>query len=238
MSQMNLVNEIKKINWKKIVLFYGVIMVATYFSRKVPNILNIIIKQFTDLKFSWNFNHAIAILIVSFLFYKYSKVKQEFSVFGNNTFKSILFPVILLLGYTIYGIENDYGFNEHLWALIFCLVTLVYDMMEEYTWRGYLVESLGKINLIIKSVISGFFWAFWHLLIFKDFEQYGGFGVFIIFCVVFSLILTFSVSKTKAFIVPATIHALLIKTNIVTLVCFVIFLVILLTWDRKISKEL
>ncbi|CDT01571.1 conserved membrane hypothetical protein [Sphingobacterium sp. PM2-P1-29] len=109
--------------------------------------------------------------------------------------------------------------------------------MEEYTWRGYLIEGLGKINLIVKSVISGIFWGFWHLLIFNDFDQYGGFGVFLLFSIIFSFILTFSVSKTKAILVPATIHALLIRTNIVTLICFIIFVIMLLTWDRKLFKK-
>lgn len=109
--------------------------------------------------------------------------------------------------------------------------------MEEYTWRGYLIESLGKTQLFIKGIIAGVFWAVWHLLIFSNFDQYGGFGVFLAFSIIFSLILTFSVSKTKAFIIPATIHALLIRTNMVTLICFILFAIILFTWNKKLFKS-
>ena len=109
--------------------------------------------------------------------------------------------------------------------------------MEEYTWRGYLIENLGKLNLIIKGLISGIFWAVWHVFIFNDFEQYGGFYLFLIFCIVFSILLTFSVLKTKSLIVPATIHTLLIKTNIVTLICLIVFLIILTTWNKIMLKK-
>ncbi|MCL1656309.1 CPBP family intramembrane metalloprotease [Elizabethkingia sp. HX XZB] len=234
---MKFIDEIKKVNWLRILLFYGLILIATYSSRKLPNLLTLLLGQFTDIHFPWNYNHGIAILIISFLFYKFSGVKQEITLLGSNKLKSLAFPVILLIGYTVYGISNENGINKHLWAFIFCIFTLVYDIMEEYTWRGYLIESLGKINLIIKAVVSGIFWAIWHLLIFGDFKQYGGFGVFLIFCIVFSIILTFSASKSKAILVPATIHALLIRTNIVTLICFVLFMLILFTWNKIFTKE-
>lgn len=231
------INEIKKVNWLRIFSFYGLILIATYFSKKLPNIIQKVIYSLTDLQVNWNYNHGIAILIISLLFYRFSTVKSEYSILGDNKLKSLLFPLILFVAYSIYGISNQHGVNEHLWAFIFCLFTLLYDIMEEYTWRGYLIESLGKIQLLIKGIITGIFWAIWHLLIFNNFDQYGGFGVFLAFSIIFSLILTFSVSKTKAFLIPATIHALLIRTNMVTLICFVIFAIILFTWNKKLFNN-
>lgn len=228
------ITKFKEIKWwLRVVLFYSIILVSTYFARKLPNILQITLSSFTDIDFPWNYNHGIAILIVSLLFYKFSGVKSEFSLLGANKLKAIAFPVILLIGYSAYGFKNDYGINEHLWAFIFCMFTLIYDIMEEYTWRGFLIEGVGHLNLIIKSVISGIFWAIWHLLVFNNFDQFGGFAMFLAFCLIFSLILTFSVLRTKAIIVPATLHALLIRTNIVTLLCFLLYAVLLFTWNRK-----
>lgn len=231
-------NELKKVNWLKIILFYSVILISTFLARKLPNILQLLLKKITVIHLPWNYNHGISILIVTLLFYKfYSDKKSEITFFGTSKLKSILFPIILFVGYSAYGIENDQGINEHLWAFIFCFFTLIYDLMEEYTWRGYLIENLGRLSLFFKSIISGIFWAIWHLLIFSDFEQYGGFIVFLIFCILFSFLLTFSVLKTKALIVPATIHALLIRTNLVTLTCLILYLIILFTWN-KTSKNL
>lgn len=234
---MKLLHDIKKVNWLRILFFYGLILAATYFSRKLPNLLTLLLSQFSDLHFTWNYNHGIVITFISFLFYKFSSIKQEITFLGNNTLKTLAFPVILFIGYSVYGMNNDNGINKHLWAFIFCAFMLIYNIMEEYTWRGYFTESLGNINMLIKGFISGIFWAFWHFLIFNDFKQYGGFGVFLAFCIVFSVILTFSVSKSKAILVPATIHTLLVSTNMVTLICFALFALILFTWDKGFIKD-
>src|SRR5690606_25600752 len=120
------------------------------------------------------------------------------------------------------GISNEHGVNNHLWALIFCSFLLVYNLMEEYAWRGYLFDDLKPIHFVLKSLISGIFWVFWHLLIFKNFDQYGGFGIFILFCIIFSFILTFAVSRTKSILVAAAIHTFIIQTNIAALICIII----------------
>lgn len=127
-------NELKNINWLKIISFYLVILITTYLARKLPNLLRSFLGIFTEIHFPWNFNHGFAILIVTALFYKfYSPKKSELSILGNNKLKSLIFPIVLIVGYTLYGFKNDQGINEHLWAFIFCLFTLVYDLMEEYT---------------------------------------------------------------------------------------------------------
>ena len=93
-----------------------------------------------------------------FLFYRFSGIKQEITFLGTNKIKAaLLFPVILFIGYSIHGMNNDNEINKHLWAFfIFCAFMLVYNIMEEYTWRGYLTESLGKINLVIKELFPEF----------------------------------------------------------------------------------
>jgi len=225
-----------QINWFRILFFYAAILGATYLSRLLPNVLQIFLGYFTDTFFPWNYNHGIAVLLVTFVFYRFSKQKSHFSLLGNKKLKSLVFPLLLFAGYTIYGISNHQGMDKHLWALMFCGFTLVYDLMEEYAWRGYLIDELGKLAWAIKALISGVVWAVWHLLIFTDFDQFGGFGIFLLLCIVFSFLLTFSVVRTQSILVAATLHALLIKTNIVTLVLLIVFLVMLLTWNYSFEK--
>ena len=81
---MNLSKQIKEINWLKISLFYGIILIGTYLARKLPNLLNLILEQITDTPFSFNFNHGFVTLIVALLFYKFGGLKQEITLFGNN----------------------------------------------------------------------------------------------------------------------------------------------------------
>jgi membrane protease YdiL (CAAX protease family) len=234
---MNFTTGIKEINWLRIFTFYIFILIGTFLVQKIPNLLHLATDKYLEFNLPWNINHGIIIFIISILFYKFSTIKTEISFLGKEKFKNLLFPVMLFTGYSMYGFRNNYEINEHLWAFLFCSVTIVYDIMEEYTWRGYLNDSLGKIQWIIKSIITGIVWTFWHLLIFGNFDQFGGFAIFMLLCIVFSFVLTFSVIKTNSIIVPATIHALFAKTNIVTLILFVIFIIILILWNKKRKKE-
>ncbi|MCG2611823.1 CPBP family intramembrane metalloprotease [Flavobacterium sp. SM15] len=234
---MKLSEQIRVINWLRILLFYGIILLGTYFARKLPNLLKLLLEQISDVSFSFNYNHGFVTLIVSLLFYHFSKVEQKITLFGNNKMKSILFPVILFSCYSIYGMNNGEDINKHSWAFIICSFALVYNIMEEYAWRGYLIESLGKTNYVIKSLVSGVFWCAWHLLVFSNFDQYGGFWIFFAFCIIFAFILTFAVSQTRSILVTATIHAFIIQINIIALICFIVFILLLLTWNKQLFKS-
>lgn len=234
---MNRVHQLKQVNWFRILLFYSLILIGTFFIRKLPNFFQLIFGGLVDFQLPWNMNHGLIILIVSLVFYKFSKVKKDVSLLGKEKYSTLIFPLILIVGYAMYGIENNYGINKHVWASIFISITLLYDIAEEYTWRGYLNDALGNTFWIIKSIITGIFWSVWHLFIFNDFSQFGGFGIFMLLCVIFSFVLTYSTIRTKSIIVPATIHALMAKTNLSTLIIFIIILVLLIVWNKIFTKK-
>ncbi len=234
---MNITKLIRDRNVWKILLFYSILLTGTYLARKLPNVLQLFLEQITSIPFTFNYNHGIVALVTALLFYTFSRKKQQITLFGNKAVKSLLFPLALFVCYTFYGIDNNHGINPHLWALLFCILAFIYNIMEEYAWRGYLIEALGKANYVVKSIISGTLWCFWHLLVFTDFDQYGGFWMFFVFCIVFSFILTFAVLRTKSIIVAAAIHAFIIQINIAALICFAVFIILLLTWNQKSSQK-
>ncbi|AWH87016.1 CPBP family intramembrane metalloprotease [Flavobacterium album] len=229
--------QFKQTNWLKILAFYGIILTGTYFARKLPNVFSLVMSEITDVSFPFNYNHGLVTLAVALLFYAFDRQKQEITLLGDNKVKSLLFPAVLFICYSVYGINNSQGIDNHLWAAMFCGFALVYNIMEEYAWRGYLIESQSKMNYVFKSLLSGVLWAIWHLLIFENFNQYGGFWIFLVFCIIFSFLLTFAVIRTNSILAAAAIHAFIIQTNIVALICFVIFILLLVTWNKKIPKE-
>lgn len=236
---MNVTQQLKAVNWLKILLFYALVLAATFGARQLPNLLQLLLEQVSDIPFSVNYNHGIVTLLAALLFYRFGGIQKEISLLGNKKGRSILFPVILLAVYSIYGIANYNGVNEHLWALMICSLALGYNIMEEFAWRGFLIDGLGKTNYVIKSILSGIFWGFWHLLIFENFDQFGGFGMFFVFCVVFSFLLTFAVLRTKSVLVAAAIHAFMIQMNSAAIICFVLFALLLLTWNKTpFTKQL
>lgn len=154
--------------WYKIILFYGLILLVTYISRLLPNVLQLIISKFSTVHWPYNLNHGIAIGLVSILGYKYwYKKHTNITLLGNNKLKSLLFPIIMIIGYGTIGFKNDQNINFNLWAILACYSTLLYDILEEVSWRGYLMDILPQNSWVIKGIISGVLWAIWHILIFN-----------------------------------------------------------------------
>ena len=222
-----------KTDWKTIIIVYGIGMLLTFLILKLPNGLKELGLLLFDFKIPFNWNHGIALLITTGVGYNYFKTKRETTFLGNNRLKSIIFPLIVLVAYSIVGISNKYGINENLWALFFVSMTLVYDIMEESFWRGYLNDLIKPKYLAIKYIITGILWSFWHLLIFEDFNQWGGFHIFLFLSILISFIIGFATTRTNSILVAASIHALLISRNLyVTIICFVIWGVMIWTWKK------
>ncbi len=234
---MKLFKNSREVDWITILIYYTLILIATYIARKLPNFLSVLLAEVSDIPFTFNYNHGIALVIVTAIFYKIRKGSTDITFFGNGGFKSLFFPAILFTCYGIYGINNDHGVDKHLWALLICFFAFIYNLMEEYAWRGYLINKLCVTSYIFKSLVSGVMWSVWHLLVFKDFNMYGGFWVFFAFCIIFSLILTFSVLRTKSVIAAAAIHAFLIQTNGATIVCFALFMILLTIWPMLLNRK-
>ena len=71
-----------------------------------------------------------------------------------------IIPIIIL---TIIGVKNEFDLGSHLYGFIAITTTLLYCIMEEYGWRGYLQEELKTLKPWQKYVAIGFSWYLWHL---------------------------------------------------------------------------
>ncbi len=85
------------------------------------------------------------------------------SLFGTSKSKATLMAIIPILILTLWGIDNKYNLNSHLFGFIAGFGTLVYCIMEEYGWRGYLEEEFKDIKILYRVLLIGFIWYFWHL---------------------------------------------------------------------------
>ncbi|RKR09227.1 CAAX prenyl protease-like protein [Flavobacterium sp. 90] len=233
----NLIEGIKKTKWTNILIFYTVACVLTFLFRQIPNLLNKISVELLDFNITFNYNHGLALLITSIAAYKIFRIKREMTLLGNKPVKAIIFLSVVLIGYAALGFNNEYGINSHLWALIFCILTLIYDLLEESFWRGLLNDSLNLIPFWLRGIITGILWALWHLLIFDNFDQFGGLFVFILFSIILSIIMAYTADKTKSVLVAASIHTLLCRTNYVTLICAVIWVLIIIMWNKSLTSD-
>ena len=222
-----------KIDWRRVLIVYIIAMILTFSFLKLPNGIREFGSLFVDFKLPFSWNHGIALLITSVIGYKFFKTERETTFLGNDRIKSIIFPLIVLVAYSIVGISNKYGINENLYGLFFVAMTFIYDIMEESFWRGYLNDLIRPKYLFAKYIITGILWSLWHLLIFDNFNQFGGFHIFLILSIIASFIIGFATTKTNSILVAASIHALLISRDLyVTIICFVIWTTMILTWKK------
>ncbi|MHA1252065.1 MAG: CPBP family glutamic-type intramembrane protease [Candidatus Helarchaeota archaeon] len=80
---------------------------------------------------------------------------------------SIILPLIINLG--VVGLflltGNSYDFLKINWAslLPLFLMNFLYNIWEEFGWRGYALPKLQeKTNALYSSLIVGVFWCLWH----------------------------------------------------------------------------
>ena len=164
---MNKVNEQENINWKRIVIFLIIaITISNIFRFDIFGLK----ENLTQLP-TWIFILTTALLegsgvlvgalIAIFLLKK--KRKTEITLFGTSKSKSMLMAIIPIIILTVIGVNNKYGLNSHIYGLYAIIGTLIYCIMEEYGWRGYLQEELKAIKPWKKYLAIGFLWYLWHL---------------------------------------------------------------------------
>ncbi|WP_211233392.1 CPBP family intramembrane glutamic endopeptidase [Pontibacter actiniarum] len=100
--------------------------------------------------------------LLTILFLKKNR-KVETTLLGTSKLKSLVMAVIPIIILTSIGVKNVFELDSHLYGFIAVIGTLLYCIMEEYGWRGYLQEELKTLQPWKKYLIIGFTWYLWHL---------------------------------------------------------------------------
>jgi hypothetical protein len=159
--------EHNKISWKRILLFFIIATVISNIFRfdifelkseleQLPTWVFILITIFLE-----GSGVVIGALIAIFLLKKHRKT--EITLFGTSKFKSLLMAIIPITILTIIGVNNEFKLESHFYGFISIIGTLIYCIMEEYGWRGYLQEELKTLKPWQKYLIIGIIWYLWHL---------------------------------------------------------------------------
>ena len=155
------------INWKRVLLFLLIAITISNIFRfdvfelkseleKLPTWIYIL----TSILLEGSGVIIGALIIIPFL---KKQRKTEISLFGTSKTKSLLMTSIPILLLVVIGVKNDFEMNNHIYGLVASIGTLLYCIMEEYGWRGYLQEELKELKPWKKYLIIGFIWYLWHL---------------------------------------------------------------------------
>jgi len=155
------------ISWKRVLIFFIIATVISNIFRfnifefeseleKLPSWLFVLTSVFLE-----GSGVVIAALIAIPLLNK--KRKTEITLFGTSKSKSLIMAMIPIIILTIVGVKNEFELDAHLYGFIAIIGTLLYCIMEEYGWRGYLQEELKTLKPWHKYLLIGFIWYLWHL---------------------------------------------------------------------------
>lgn len=160
-------NQNNQISWIRVLIFFIIATVISNIFRfdilelrpvleKLPNWLYILTSVLLE---------GSGVIIGALIMLPYLKKERnvEMTLLGKLETKSLIMPFIPIVILSVIGVKNDFGLNNHLYGFIAIIGTLVYCIMEEYGWRGYLQEELKSIEPWQKYLIIGIIWYLWHL---------------------------------------------------------------------------
>lgn len=161
-----------KISWLRLVLFFLIaIVVSNLFRFDVFNLR----ESLNELP-AWFFIFTMVLLegsgviigaVIALSMYKRNH-QTEISFFGTSKRYGLIMAVIPIVLLAVFGVTNEYEMNEHIYGSVAILGTMVYCIMEEYGWRGYLQEELRLLQKWPRYILIGFLWYLWHLSFLKE----------------------------------------------------------------------
>nr|WP_322624332.1 CPBP family intramembrane glutamic endopeptidase [uncultured Flavobacterium sp.] len=144
-----------KINYPAILTFYVIAVLLRYLSNKTT-LLDVVPNSFIRTVLS-----GIGPAMGAFVAFTVFKIKPVLSLKGNYKNVAIPFmlywvlPVVLIPGVQ-YAVKGTASF-------VTVAVILVYGLMEEIGWRGFLQQQLKTLPLFLNVLIVATLWFAWHL---------------------------------------------------------------------------
>lgn len=95
--------------------------------------------------------------------------QAPYSLLGNSQWMSVVAIFMPVLGLAIVGVENPFGMQAHLFGFVVGLNLVVYALLEELGWRGYLqAEFAQDKSPWIGWLLIGTAWWLWHWFFLRD----------------------------------------------------------------------
>jgi len=144
-----------RINYLAIGLFYTIAIVLRYVTNKtglLEGVSNSFVKVILQ-----GAGPAVGALVSFSVF----KIKPVLSLRGN--YKNLFFPFMLYWGLPIVLILTAEYVSRGTLSFVAVSAILIYGLLEEIGWRGFLQQELKKLPLFASTLIIAVLWFVWHL---------------------------------------------------------------------------
>lgn len=144
-----------KVNYPAIITFYAIAVALRYLTNKTT-ILDIIPNEILR-KVLTGSGPAIGALVVFILF----RIKPVLSLKGNYNKLIVPFAIFWLFPIALVcGIEY---FTKQSMSYVAMSAILMYGLLEEIGWRGFLQQELKSLPKFLNILIVATLWFLWHL---------------------------------------------------------------------------
>ncbi|MGV3704630.1 MAG: CPBP family intramembrane glutamic endopeptidase [Arcticibacter sp.] len=144
-----------RINYVAIGLFYIVAIVLRYLTNKT-GLLEGVTSSFVKVILQ-GAGPAVGALVSFTVF----KIRPVLSLKGN--YKNLSVPLMLYWGLPIILISAAEYLSKGTISFIPVSAILIYGLLEEIGWRGFLQQELKKLPLFASTLIIAMLWFVWHL---------------------------------------------------------------------------
>ena len=200
--------EKSKIHWPYIILFYVIAFsISALFN---SGFLTPEFRTLTQGYFISDFTYLPACLgtfiAALWVLYLDKSHVRTITFSGNYPLKNIATALTPIVVFSIVGLNNEYRLNVHYFAFAFAAINLIYGIMEEIGWRGYLQDALRPLSEKYRFLLIGLMWWAWHFRYHTVFD----FTVFPLFCIAGSFLIGQLAEKTKSYLIAGAVHSLII----------------------------
>lgn len=223
-----------KINYGAIAVFY-IIAIACRFIAVKTNLFTGIVHDYVFILI-----RGVGPALGAFAAIKLFSLNNPLSLKG--IYSNIILPFVVFWLLPALSITTLYYFIYGKFPIVFAFTVLVYGLLEEIGWRGFLQEQLKGLPTFYATVIIAVLWFLWHLnidlttsnMIFLGIIFFGSWGIGKIYSKTSSLVAVAGVHSLNNFFVKG-VHE---KELMVILVLLVIWIGFVIIYDRKHKAEL
>ena len=144
-----------KINYLAIIVFYAIAILCRYLTNKA-GILDGIGNEYLK-SILTGIGPTLGAVAVFFIF----KIKPTMSIKGN--YKNLTSPILMYWVFPIILISGVAYFTKGTIPWMIVLSILIYGLLEESGWRGFLYQQLKELPLFTNILIVATLWFLWHL---------------------------------------------------------------------------
>lgn len=233
--------------WIRISIFYAIAILFSLYFRVYPpqwyEQLNL--PCGLDIYKSWlgGLGPFLGALVVSRLF----RTPRRTTPFGTSKKNSLIMALIPILLFTLFGADSNENLNPQYYGFNIGFLLVVYCLLEETGWRGYLQDELRGMNFLIAYSIIGVMWYTWHLTFLRGPVHLVNDLIILAILILASWGIGLAVRYTRSLLVAACLHMIgnivafssLVQKSVsadsrllIAAISIAAWMVILVFWDK------